>query len=677
MKHSTIKTKRTFLPKTAIAILFVLSAAFNYSFGQCVPADEPILTPIAIGTTCVGDTVTITWTGNLNDNTGWVFYQDATGTYDTITGNSFQVILGLWDYIDIWGTGGGCTDGYDGYVDIEPNPSFNDIMPITICEGDSALIFGNYETTSGAYSDFAQTINGCDSTTTYNLTVYAPITEAVLPAQTLFCTSGTVAITVQSELNTFYYLHENSTDTLVDGPIMGTGGVISFDPGMVTTTTDYYVIAKRPSIGFQANGIDDYLSHDGPVLGGQANRTMECWFNWDGDTSIAHTLLYNGAMNQNGYDLKINTSGELYITFPNVGSLNSGYYVSPNEWIHVAAAVSPALIWTFYINGDSIYSGFAAANNPQGFSDFIVGNSQWATNEFDGIIDEVRMWSVERTQQEIQDNMHNCLVGNEPNLEAYYSFENGVVDLTANGYDLIANTNTNSYWVDGIDNCTSCDSELPNLATIAIDSITVPATVEICNGDDYIFGTQTLSMAGNYTELFVSSGGCDSTVNLALDVFVVDNGISVSGVTLTADATGATYQWVDCNNGNQAIIGETSQSFMPTVNGMYGVEVTVNGCTELSDCAIIDEIGMDELSNGSWVDLYPNPNNGSFTLELNGGDAEEIKIEIRNIVGQTVYSTNSEMGKKVQINLENISSGVYFVTVHSVHGQLSKQIVVQ
>ena len=176
--------------------------------------------------------------------------------------------------------------------------------------------------------------------------------------------------------------------------------------------------------------------------------------------------------------------------------------------------------------------------------------------------------------------------------------------------------------------------------------------------------------------MFQSLNGCDSTVDFTLNVTIVDAGVSVSGITITADATGATYQWVDCDNGNQAINGETSQSFTPTVNGNYAVEVTENGCTETSGCEVIDAIGISELSNGSWVSLYPNPNNGSFTLELNGGDAEEINIEIRNIVGQTVYSTKAQTGNKIQINLENISTGVYFVNVQSVSLQISKQIVV-
>ncbi|MGL1885741.1 MAG: hypothetical protein OCD76_04425, partial [Reichenbachiella sp.] len=44
--------------------------------------------------------------------------------------------------------------------------------------------------------------------------------------------------------------------------------------------------------------------------------------------------------------------------------------------------------------------------------------------------------------------------------------------------------------------------------------------LSICNGDEFIFGTQTLNEAGTYTELFQSSLACDSLVNLTLSTIV-------------------------------------------------------------------------------------------------------------------------------------------------------------
>lgn len=73
--------------------------------------------------------------------------------------------------------------------------------------------------------------------------------------------------------------------------------------------------------------------------------------------------------------------------------------------------------------------------------------------------------------------------------------------------------------------------------------------------------------------------------------------VTQTDVTLTADQNNATYQWIDCDNNNSPISGETNQSYTPTVTGNYAVEVTVNGCTYVSECVLVDFTGVDELLN--------------------------------------------------------------------------------
>jgi len=68
---------------------------------------------------------------------------------------------------------------------------------------------------------------------------------------------------------------------------------------------------------------------------------------------------------------------------------------------------------------------------------------------------------------------------------------------------------------------------------------------------------------------------------------------------LTATQTGATYQWLDCLNGFQPIAGETNQSFTPSNDGNYAVEITVNGCSDTSSCFLIEIIGVDELNTST------------------------------------------------------------------------------
>ena len=61
----------------------------------------------------------------------------------------------------------------------------------------------------------------------------------------------------------------------------------------------------------------------------------------------------------------------------------------------------------------------------------------------------------------------------------------------------------------------------------------------------------------------------------------VDNTITANATTLTANEASATYQWYNCDT-NMAISGATNQSFSPTFNGTFAVEVTSGTCTERS-----------------------------------------------------------------------------------------------
>ena len=75
------------------------------------------------------------------------------------------------------------------------------------------------------------------------------------------------------------------------------------------------------------------------------------------------------------------------------------------------------------------------------------------------------------------------------------------------------------------------------------------------------------------------------------------------------------YQWIDCNNGNSEIFGETNQIFTPTSNGNYAVVVTNDDCSSTSSCIAINTIGINEYLSSN-VFVYPNPTNDKFTLNV-------------------------------------------------------------
>ena len=77
--------------------------------------------------------------------------------------------------------------------------------------------------------------------------------------------------------------------------------------------------------------------------------------------------------------------------------------------------------------------------------------------------------------------------------------------------------------------------------------------------------------------------------------------------------------------------------------------------------------------------LYPNPNNGSFNIQFNSNTGNEIKINVHDVRGREIfaksYNNNGLFNESLELN--NVQSGVYLVTVQDGVRKEVKKIVVQ
>jgi subtilisin family serine protease len=64
------------------------------------------------------------------------------------------------------------------------------------------------------------------------------------------------------------------------------------------------------------------------------------------------------------------------------------------------------------------------------------------------------------------------------------------------------------------------------------------------------------------------------------------------------------------------------------------------------------------------IKLYPNPNNGNFTILMNQNKVNEFEIDVFNIFGESIIKTNSN-SLKTEMNISSFPSGIYFVKINS------------
>jgi hypothetical protein len=197
------------------------------------------------------------------------------------------------------------------------------------------------------------------------------------------------------------------------------------------------------------NGSSNYLSApDTASISFTGDFTAEMWVKFDSDSGNPCLICkYETSGNQKSWFIQKDSSGDsIHMTATSDGfTETSGSNVSWNptlgQWYHVAAVYdASAGSAEFFVNGSSIgsstglptsiYDGTATLNIGR------YGDACCIANYLDGRIDEIRLWNVDRTAQQIADDYQLELTGSEANLVAYWPLNNSLEDATAQNNDL-------------------------------------------------------------------------------------------------------------------------------------------------------------------------------------------------------------------------------------------------
>lgn len=335
--------------------------------------------------------------------------------------------------------------------------------------------------------------------------------------------------------------------------------------------------------------------------------------------------------------------------------------INDNTWHHIAVVNSGNGNILFYIDGvletptctGTLSGTFTSPGNTH------IGSydGSGSPDEFwVGSLDDLRVWSTARTQFEVLSNMNTCLTGTETGLMALYNFEDGtgstmVTDATANAFNgTLTNMDPATDWVAG------------KMPTVEVSETACDAYTWI---DGVTYTADTTAM------LSTNTGVCDTTFVLNLTINTADTSVTSAGGTLTANSTMGTFQWLDCDNGNAPIAGETNATYTSLVSGNFAVEVTENGCVGVSACYNITISSLEQFDRPQLA-IYPNPSNGMIHLNLTDIDATQLNVY--NVSGQLVFSQSTLQNGVNTFRLDQ-AAGVYFVEVKTSNATLKEKLV--
>ncbi|MBU2929004.1 LamG-like jellyroll fold domain-containing protein [Winogradskyella psychrotolerans] len=386
--------------------------------------------------------------------------------------------------------------------------------------------------------------------------------------------------------------------------------------------------------------------------------------------------------------------------------------ISLNTWHHIAG-VYDGTTAKIFVDGVEVASHEFTMTIGNANRNLNIGkDSQFDDRFLDAAIDDVRIWNIARTAEQIN-NSKNCeLQSTEEGLVAYYKFNQGLnadynpseiqlFDATGNGNDGILNSfslsGTSSNWLKGspltsgvvipaaptVNTQTFCGS-----ATVA-DLEVVGTTLTWYNSE--ISDTALISTAdletGTYYVSDSNVNGCESertSVNVTVsdipEVPTVTALVTYSqgddASALTATSGGLDLAWYEAETGG------VSDSEAPTPStetigstSYWVVSVSDDGCesVRVEIVVTIEEVlGVGDHNLLNAVKVHPNPTDGIVSIML--PSSNEVKITVYDLNGRLLLN-KVNTSDNFKINLDKYEAGVYVLKLKMGQNETVKRII--
>ena len=448
------------------------------------------------------------------------------------------------------------------------------------------------------------------------------------------------------------------------------------------------------------DGINDYayvLDH--PDLDLTSNYTLEAWIFPESFSWLAGIISKYHSSGSNGYTLRLNQNSPYTgLGFDELETNNS--VLNNNAWYHVAA-VKNSNSSNIYVNGLEVnLSGNAL--NVSSNNDPIRFASDYSGRFFQGRIDEVKIWNIARSEEEIIFTMDSSLTGTENGLVAYYNFNEGsndtLHDLTNNGH--LGTLVGNPLWTDGVtvngilgdinfdenlniydavqlvaiylDNSMGNDQQLISSDINQDGIIDIDDIVLLVN---WILGTENYQNQGSNDLAYIET---PNTLRIKSNGNIAAIAIEFKDDIKFADSIIMPSGWLYKFKMNKLILFSMDGSSLP-----FEYEINVKNLPSVKLLKSSDWKGNKTVKSESSVKLheiktYPNPFNSNFKINITSLFSQNIALDLYDMNGRFVknlYQGISKSEYNYNFSQSWLSSGIYYIRLTTENNIYKKKII--
>lgn len=208
-------------------------------------------------------------------------------------------------------------------------------------------------------------------------------------------------------------------------------------------------------------------------------------------------------------------------------------------------------------------------------------------------------------------------------------------------------------YINKLKNTQGCDSII-TLNLMMNSSKISSITKSVCSGDSLYYGNKYYKQQGVYQAKYRAQNGCDSIVNLNLNLFSLPSiNIIQSNNQLVATSGYPKYQW----SLNSVKLDSSRNTLMITKSGNYSVEVEdIHGCKSfVSKTASIKPATINAAISNK-IEFYPAPSSG--VVHILGLEAP-VLIQVYDLLGVKHIEAMVES----RFDLSHLSNGIYWVSI--------------